>query len=429
MANTTTAVLESLKYTYGTNRVLYLFNDESVVFNILSRVKKPVGGRGQFIMPIIVQNPGAFTGISEGGSLPTALDMDTTEASFSLQEYVAVYNVSWKLIQDSRTDKFAFQQAVTMLDEGLKRRVMKNLNSDLIGTGLGELATLVAADDGAGLFTSAYLPRLEKGMVVDVMESSDNDTKRGDSLTVNAVDPIARTVTLSGAISGESADDYCVIQDTTDVTDGFKKHSSGLLGVIDSSNPSTAARYGSAGYGNISRATAGNEFWKSVELANSGTNRPLTEDLLLQAMDAVREKGGGMLSHWLSNLAIVRRYHEMLAAERYFSLSQPGAIGGGIGRKKQDKSENGETPYEFSGIPWHVDPYFTNNVILGLDSAHFFLGVGENDVPRPISEIFDNVPFFKQTTSATFEVNWYYQMELLSDNPAAGVKVADVAES
>ena len=429
MANTTSAVLESLKYTTGVNRVLYMFNDESVVFNILSRVKKPMGGRGQFLMPIIVQNPGAFTGIGEGGSLPTPLDMDTTEATFSLQEYVATYNISWKLIQDSRTDKFAFQQAVTMLDEGLKRRIMKNLNSDLIGSGLGELATLVAADDAAGLFTSAYLPRLEKGMVVDVMESSDNDTKRGDSLTVDSVDPIARTVNLSGALSGESAGDYAVIQDTTDVTGTQAEHCSGLLGVIDSANPSTAARYGSSGYGNISRSTDGNEFWKSVELSNSGTNRPLTEDLLLQAMDAAREKGGGMLTHWISNLAIVRRYHEMLAAERYFALSQPGAIGGGIGRKEMKANEDGKTPYEFSGIPWHVDPYFTNNIIVGLDSSHFFLGVGENDVPRPISEIFDNVPFFKQTTSATFEVNWYYQMELLSDNPAAGVKVADVAES
>lgn len=425
MANTTTAVLESLKYGYGTNRVLYLFNEESVVFNILSRVKKPVGGRGQFIMPIMTQNPGAFTGISEGGTLPTPLDADTAEATFSLQEYAASYNVTWKLIQDSRTDKFAFQQAVTMLDEGLKRRIFRNLNSDLIGTGKGELFTITGADV-ATVVTSAYLPRVEKGMVVDVMDLTDDDAKVGTALTVEGVDPIARTVDLSGALTGEAAGDYGVILDTCDVGAGYCKHSNGLLGVIDSSNPAAVV----GNFGNLSRATAGNEYWKSVVLSNSGTNRPLTEDLLLQAMDAVREKGGGQLTHWLSNLAIVRRYHEMLTAERFFALSAPGVIGGGIGRKKMGAdSKDGATPYEFSGIPWHVDPFFTNNVLLGLDTSHFFLGVGENDVPRPISEIFENVPFFKQTTSATFEVNWYYQMELLSDNPAAGVKVSDVAES
>jgi hypothetical protein len=427
MANTTTAVLESLKYTYGTNRVLYLFNQESVGFNILSRVKKPVGGRGQFILPVIVQNPGAFTGISEGGSLPTPLDMDTAEATFKLHEYVATYNITWKLIQDSRTDKFAFQQAVQMLDEGLRRRVMRNLNSDLIDDGRGRLAVMSAVDDGAGLFTSTFLPRLEKGMKVDIMSNSDDDTKRGDSLTVSGVDPVALTVQLSGAVTGESAGDYAVIEDTTDISiNSLALHSNGLLGVINSANPASVV----GNYGGFNRSTAGNEFWKSVVLSNSGTNRPLTEDLLLQALDGVRVKGGGKVDHIISNLPIVRRYHEMLAGERYFALSQPGTIGGGIGRKDaRMQSEDGKTPYEFSGVPWHVDPYFQNNRIVGLDSSHFFLGVGDNDVPRPISEIFDDVPFFKQTTSATFEVNWYYQMELLSDNPAAGFQVQDVAEA
>jgi hypothetical protein len=426
MANTTTAVLEALKYTYGAARVAYLFNEESVAWNILSRVKKPMGGRGQFILPIITQNPGAFTGIIEGGTLPTALDMDTAEALFSLQEYAAVYNVTWKLIQDSRTDKFAFQQAVTMLDEGLRRRVMRNLNSDLIGTGKGELFTITGAD-ASTVVTSAYLPRVEKGMVVDVMDLTDDDAKVGDSLTVEAVDPVARTVDLSGALTGEAAGDYGVIQDTCDVTSNNPAyHSNGLLGVIDDANPAAVV----GNYGGINRSTLGNEYWKSVVLSNSGTNRALTEDLLLQALDAAREKGGGQTDKIISNLAIVRRYHEMLASERFFALSSPSAIGGGIGRKKMGgDSKEGATPYEFSGIPWHVDPYFTNNVIIGLDTNHFFLGVGENEVPRPISEIFENVPFFKQTTAATFEVNWYYQMELISDNPAAGWKIEDVAES
>ncbi len=167
--------------------------------------------------------------------------------------------------------------------------------------------------------------------------------------------------------------------------------------------------------------------------SNSGTNRPLTEDIMLQAMDGMREKGGGQVNAWLSNLALIRRYHEMLAGERYFALSKPGVLSGGIGRKNDSTTnsaaEDGMTPYEFSGVPWYADPYFNANTILGMDTSHFFIGVGENDAPRPISEIFDNVPFFRQTSSATFEVAWYYQCEVLSDNPAAGCKIKDVAES
>src|SRR3990167_439343 len=193
----TTNVLEALKYGYGTSKVLYLFNEESPTWAILSKVKKPVGGRGQFIMPTLRQNPGAFTGIAEGGSLPSALQPDTAEATFALQEYVAVYDVTWKLIQDARTNKFAFQQAVQMLEEGLRRRVMRNLNSDLVGDGRGALAFVTGDDDGGtpAVVTVNALPRVEVGMVVDVMDT-DDATKNEDSATVQSVDAVGRTVTL-----------------------------------------------------------------------------------------------------------------------------------------------------------------------------------------------------------------------------------------
>ncbi len=423
---TTSNVIEALKYTYGADRVLYLFNQESPTFKILGKVKKPVGGRGQFLLPVVTKNPGAFRGITEGGSLPTALQPDTAEASFSLQEYVGLYDVSWKLIQDSSKDKFAFQQAIQMLDEGLKRRIMRNLNADLIDNGKGRLGVLGGADDTSPISVNS-LPRVEVGMVVDIMDLSDDDTKLANSVTVTGVDPIARTISTSGNPSGTAAGDYFVIEDTTDLSlnGGVAQHTNGLLSVINSANPAAVV----GNYGGIDRTTAGNEFWQSVVLANGGTNRPLTEDLLLQAMDGVREKGGGMLDAWESNLAIVRRYHEILAADRFFALSKPGTISGGIGRPEKKVADDGLSVYEFSGVPWYVDPYFGANTIVGMDTAHFFLGVGENDVPRPISEIFENVPFFRQTTSATFEVAWYYQCELLSDNPAAGCQVTDIAES
>ena len=430
MATSVSNVIEGLRYTYGVNKVLYMFNEESPTWAILSKVKKPMGGRGQFIMPHMVQNPGAFSGIAEGGTLPTALAPDTAEATFSLQEYVATYDVTWKLIQDSRSDKFAFQQAVQMLEDGLRRRVMRNLNSDLIGTGKGELFTLTGADASGAIVTSAYLPRVEKGMVVDVVDLTDDDTKIGDSRTVSAVDPVARTIDLSGAdLSGEAAGDYGVIQDTTDVTDAICHHSNGLIGIVDDANPAAVV----GNYGGINRSTAGNEYWKSVVLSNSGSNRPFTEDLGLEAQDSMREKGSGALKAWLANQKILRRYHEIVRNETIASMGKVDSLGGGAGFGRKGSTSkpaaDGKSPYSFSDVPFHVDPYFTNNVIVGLDTDHFYLGVGEQDTPRPISDIFDNQPFFRQTTSATWEVVWYYQMELLSDNPAAGVKIEDVAEA
>lgn len=426
---TTTQIIEALKYTYGADRVLYLFNQEVPTFNMLSKVKRPVGGRGQFIMATTVKNAGAFTGITEGGTLPSALQPDTAEATFSLKEFVGLYDVTWKLIQDARTSKFAFKQAIQLLDEGLRRRIFRNLNSDFLDNGKGRLAVLPAADNASPITVNA-LPRVEVGMVCDIMDLSDDDTKLADSVTITGVDPVGRTISTSGNPAGTAAGDYFVIQDTTDASlnGGVALHTFGLLAILDSANPASIV----GNFGNINRSTAGNEYWQSVVLGNSGVNRPLTEDLLLQAQDAVREKGGGKLSAWLSNLAIARRYHEILASERFFALSKPGTISGGIGRPNSEVPEDGgdgKTPYEFSGVPWYCDPYFNANTIVGMDTDHFFIGVGDNEVPRPISEIFEDVPFFRQTTSATFEVAWYYQCQVLSDNPAAGCQIQDIAES
>lgn len=424
-ATTTTNIIEALKYTYGVNKVQYLFNQESPTWAILSKVKKPMGGRGQFIIPTVTRNPGTFQGIAQGGTLPTAVAPDTAEATFALQEYVGMYDLTWKLIQDSSTDKFAFQQAIQMLDDGLRRRIMRNLNSDLISDGRGSLGFWPAADNTTP-FTLSSLPRMEAGMVIDVMHT-DNDTLRATGITVTGVDTAARTFASAGSVASTSAGAYAVLAGTCDISvSAVSLHSKGLLTAINNADGATTVV---GAFGGIARGTAGNEYWSAYVDDNAGTLRPLTEDILLKAMDGGREKGGAQLKAWLCNLAIIRRYHEMLAGERYFALSKPGTLDGGIGRKEGKPKEDGLTPYEFSGIPMYADPYFDPNVILGMDTDHFFLGVGDNEVPRPISEVFDNVPFFRQTTSATFEVAWYYQMQLLSDNPAAGVRINDVAEA
>jgi len=424
----TTDVIEAMKYTYGVDQVLYLLNQEIVTWNMFQKLKKPLGGRGQFIMPIMVKNPGSWSGLAEGGSLPSNLNPDTTEATFALQEFAGLYNMSWKLLQDARNSKFAFLTALKMMEQGFRRRVLKLINGDLLSDGLGKLAVMPAADNQTTITVNA-LPGVDLGMTVDLIDASDNDADLAASRTVSAVDVVNRTITISGsAPSGTAAGDFFCIENTT--KSGAIYHTNGLLGIIDDANPPNG------NFGNINRSTAGNEFWESVVLDNSGTNRALTEDLMMQLEDSVREKGGASLNSYVSNLAIIRRYHELLREDVFFAVSSPKGLdtGAGLGRTGQAQQKGkeggtGKTIYRFSGQPWHVDPYFAANTIIGLDTKHFYIGHGENAVPRPVSEIFDGTPFFRQTTSTTFEVAWYWQGQLLSDNPAAGAKIEDVAES
>lgn len=421
----TTDVIEALRYTYATpERILYLMNEEKATWSMLKRKMAPMGGRGQFIMPILHQNAGSWTGITEGGAIPAALQPDTAEALFSLQEFSGSFNVTWKLLQDARNSKFGFQTALKLLDESVRRRIVRLLNADVISTGFGSLGTLGAADNDTTITVNS-LPIAEKGMLVDVIDASALGTPLATSRTVTAVNPLTNEITISGAaIAGSAAGDFFTVTGTVDATTALHTH--GLLGVIDDANPARGV------YGNIDRSVAGNEYWEAAVLSNGGTLRTLTEDLIMQAEDSVRVKSGAKPNVMLSNLPLLRRYHELLRADTYFALGSVKPFdGGGVGRSGGSPgkdNETGRTPYTFGDMRWHADPYFAANTMLIFDTDHYFIGHGENELPRPESEIFDGRPFFRQTSNTTYEVAWYYQSQLLSDNPAAGCKIEDLAE-
>lgn len=428
----TTDVIEMFKYTYGSDRLLYLAAQEIVAWRILSRKKSPVGGRGQWLLPIQTKNTGVFVGHSEGGALSTRRSQpDTQEASFALQEFHGIWDISWKMLQDARKDEYSFARAVDFMDASFRRRVFRLLNADLLGTGVGELGILPAADDATQV-TVRGLPLVDLGLIVDLMDATNDNSLLVDGQAVTAIDVPNRAITTATSVSGSAATDYFTVADT--VATGSSLHMLGLLAWIDDANPRAAV----GNIGGLNRSTAGNEFWQATDLGNSGTNRALTEDLMLQGLDTCRERGGTVVSDFMSNLAIIRRYHENLRADTFFALGAIKELGGkvGIGRDEAAMSsgENteGETIYQFSGIPWRAEMFFDANKIIGLNREHLFIGHGENEVPRPISEIFDEMtPFFTMpsTAAAKFEVLSYWQGELLGDNPPAHFVIKDIAES
>ena len=429
-AVTTSDILEALKYTYGSDRILYLASLEVVAWNMLKRKQMALGGRGQALMPIRTKNTGIFQGITEGGTLPTTrAQADTQEASFALQEFYGAINVSWKLMQDARNDRFAFERAIDFIDTAFRARMFRLMNADLLGTGLGELGILPATDDQATVTVSS-MPLVDLGMVIDVMDADDNNTKLIDGEAVLAVDVINNTITQTSALASSAAGDYYTAAGSVSTSGSL--HMAGLLAWISDANPAAVV----GNLGGINRSTTGNDFWKASVLSNGGTNRPLTEDLLLQASDSVRKRGGKPVNKWLSNLSIVRRYHEILREDTFFALGSVKEFGGGsgVGREesgmKQGEDGAGGTIYRFSGTEWHVDPFFRANKLVGFNTDHFWIGHGENEVPQVLSEVFDGqVPYLTKTANSNFDLEYYWQGELICDAPTASVLVSDVAES
>ena len=432
-AVSTTDIIEALKYTYSSpERIAYLASTELALWNILKRKPLNVGGRGQDLMPIRTKNAGLWRGITQAGTLPTdRAQADTQEASYALQEFYGAIDVSWKLLQDANKSEFAFQNALDFVEDAFRTRMFRLINADLMGHGRGELGILSAADNQTEITVRA-MPLVDVGMLVDLMDASDDDALVGpDNTAVTAVDVINNTITTGTAGSGTAAGDYFTVGNSVSTANG-SLHTVGLLNWIDDANPVSVV----GNLGGINRSTAGNDFWKATVLANSGTNRPLTEDLLLQGFDSVRKRGGKPVNVLMSNLSIIRRYHEVLREDVFFALASVKGLedGAGIGRDesgmKQGENSDGKTIYRFSGVPWHAEPFFDANRIVGFNTEHFWIGHGENETPEVLSKIWDGqIPFFTRTTSAKFDIEYYWQAELISNKPTAAFVVEDIAES
>lgn len=417
-------VIEALKYTYGADRVEMILNKRSITWNIFKKEMERGGGRGQHITPIYHQLPEGISGTVEGGAKPTALQPNTAEATFSLQEYTGNYDVTWKLMSDAGNgNRLAFEKAVTLLDRGIRTGFAQDISNDMLDDGRGRLAILPAADNTSPVTVSRPI-RARQGMVVDIMDT-DNDTKHLDSGTISAVDHNANTITVSGTITGTAANDYMVRQDTADDSVNDALHVNGLLGIVDNENP--AAIVGN--YGGINRSTAGNEWWESTVLDNSGTNRELTEDLILQAIFDSRLKGGGQPNMILTSPGVYRRYYQLFAAEQMQMRSGSG-VRGSLGPADVAKdSETGQTPLNFSGLDVRFDDFHAANTMLILDTDDFSIVHGENRVPQPVSNIFDGAADLVDTSNTTFEVPWWWCGELVCQNPAAQAKIEDISES
>jgi hypothetical protein len=426
-------VVELFKYTYGSEKLITLMSLETVLFNLLKRKKKTMGGRGQWITPYEIQNGGVFVGMSEGATLTTRrAQPDTGEATFSLIEFQGVWDITWKMLRMASKSADAMVSAMNYMDKSIRRRILRVINAQLCSfTGLGELAILPDADDQTTITVNS-LPFIDKGMYVDLIDASDNTTALVSARTATSLNVQSRTVTISGgAPAGTAAGDFFVPSDQ--VVGGAHLSLNGMGAWISNANPPSPK----PNLGGINRSTAGNDFYQGNLLENGGVLRAFTEDLLIDGENLMRERGGVQPSRYIANGNIAKRYHGDVVKDRYFAMNKIEAADKspiGWGREGVDlensESGTGKTNYTLSGKPFHIEPYLRANRVLGWNDNHFFIGHDGIEMPTPISEVFDGmVSHFSETGASKFDVWHYWEAELISDNPQAGIQFQDIAES
>src|SRR5262249_19789232 len=122
----------------------------------------------------------------------------------------------------------------------------------------------------------AHLPK-GQAVTCDLIATSDNSTKHGDSIVVTrgADNATSVAVTWTGTVASSATGDYLVLEDT------LGNEMMGIRGIVAATDPPLL----SGGLHGL--AVASKPFWKSVVRSNSGTKRNLALPLLQDVISGI----------------------------------------------------------------------------------------------------------------------------------------------
>lgn len=200
----------------------------------------------------------------------------------------------------------AFANAMQMEMDGLKNDLAKDTNRVFYGNKIGALATVTA--DGANTVTVGNTQYLDVGQQIDIVEPTTGSPVRASNRQITAINTTTGVVTYDGADATAVAGDFIVR------TGNYGREPNGLASLIAASgvlfnvDPSTQPK------------------WAAYVNANGGTNRALSEGLMIQVTDQARINGG-KTSLILTSLGVRRAYFNLLTQQRRYVNTQTFAGG------------------------------------------------------------------------------------------------------
>lgn len=219
--------------------------------------------------------------------------------------------ISGQVMQLAKTNSQAFANAMDMEVNGLKNDIAKDVNRIFYGDGTGALAATTAAGAASASYTATNPQYLEVGQVVDIVTPATGNIK-ATALTINAVNYTSGVVTLSTTATWAIGD--VIVRTGNGRLSSVNREPNGLASIVSD----TGALY------NIDPATE--PVWKAINNNNSGTNRALSEGLMIRLTDDVR-RNGGQTSLVLTSLGVRRSYFNLLVQQRKYTNTKEFAGG------------------------------------------------------------------------------------------------------
>jgi hypothetical protein len=337
------SLVEILKTVYGeglTNQ----FNDEKMTYNQFPKSDRKPGGAG-YTFGIRYARAQGTGGRAESAKLPDPLTGTKDQGTILPRYLYGSIRITGPAIEIAKGNQAAFVDGLADEIDDIYQSIVVDLNRQAHWDGFGQIGRLSAAVTypGATAWTGTFdndigIQYFQEGMLIDFYSSSGasqvlNSAAGAIGCRVATVTPSTKVVSFELGAATYIANHPNAISSATNVTPitlpngalavkmgarAYTAHATtatpteitGLLGIYD--DGTLLDTYESISADNIPK-------WRANMIGNSGVNRELSIDLMLNAVDVARIRSGKKIDTIRMGLGQRRKYANLLLPDVRFA--------------------------------------------------------------------------------------------------------------
>jgi hypothetical protein len=303
MATTLTTLDAILKNQY-IGPIREQLNNSSVLYSRLEKNSDSVVGKN-FTIPLHYGRNEGVGARGEGVALPTAGNQQYKECIVPMRYQYGRIQLTGPTIKAARSNEGAFIRAVDSEMRGLEKDMKSSMNRQVFGDGTGLLATVAASGSGTSTVVVDSTAKLRVGMPIDIIVKTTGAATAGVAGTSVASITDATTFTITDTLAGSPAATYGVY-----IAGSRNNEMMGLSGIV--SETSTLQGLDVATY----------PWWKAKVLANSGTNRAISDTIIQTALDTLEANSSGKATALYTSYGVRRAYQALLTATKQLVNTQ-----------------------------------------------------------------------------------------------------------
>jgi hypothetical protein len=303
MATTLTTLDAILKNQY-LGPIREQLNSSNVLYGRLEKNTDSVVGKN-FTIPLHYGRNEGIGARGEGAALPGAGNQAYKDCIVPMRYQYGRIQLTGPTIKAARSNEGAFIRAVDSEMRGLERDMKSSMNRQVFGDGTGLLATLAASGSGTSTVVVDSTAKLRVGMPIDIIVKTTGAATAGVAGTSVASITDTTTFTITDTLAGSPAATYGVY-----IAGSRNNEMMGLSGIV--STTATLQGLDVANY----------PWWKATVLANSGSNRAISDTLLQTAIDTLEANSSGRCTAMYTSFGVRRAYQALLTATKQLVNTQ-----------------------------------------------------------------------------------------------------------